>query len=111
MKTVNKSFNEAWEYLAIHLPSGFFPNGESLDISVKPSLTKEEWKNFVNALANVFLIGIRQRWLHFHVDGKGRIAYLFVPKQYASGEMITPEVPRGSESLHIEGGYIKEGEK
>jgi len=89
MKTLNKSFNESWEYLATFHPTAHFPNGESLDLRTKPKLSQNEWKFYIDALINVLEVGFQQRWIHVHVDGGGWRAYLFVPEEFATGKKIS----------------------
>lgn len=87
MKTYNDSFNRAWEYLSKFHPAPFSEKlGESLDLSIKPEVDKQEWANYMSALIDVFVIGAREEFYHIHQDGKGRLAYLLVSEYIASGK-------------------------
>jgi len=91
MNTINKSFNESWKYLAEFHPTAHLPNGESLDLTTKPKVSQKEWGDYIHALISVLKIGSRNSWLHVHVDGKGRLAFFFVPEDIARGIKIKEE--------------------
>lgn len=95
METSNKSFNESWKYLLTFHPPAHLPKGESLDLTIKPKVSQKEWGGYIDGLINVLKIGSRNSWLHVHVDGKGRFAYLYVPEDIAGGAKIIEERIRG----------------
>lgn len=79
MKTYNESFNRSWEYLSKFHPAAFPKTlGESLDLSIKPNVDKQEWADYMSNLINILVIGAREGFYNLHVDGKGRPAYLLV---------------------------------
>jgi len=108
VKTINVHFNQAWEHLAeIHpaFPSVLWKDTrESLDLTEKPKLNKEEWKTYISKFIIVVDIGRRNGYLGFHVDGKGRIIYLYVLKDIAEGKVKYPKEERIKEERISESG-------
>lgn len=80
METINLHFNDGWNFLAKYFPSANLPNGHSLNIGIKPKkLDRALWKDIINNLISVMEIGRRNKWLYYHVDYQGRVAFLHVP--------------------------------
>ena len=75
MDTYNKYFNDAWKLL-----KDFHPNidlhGETLDLSVKPKVSKAEWCRYMNAVHTVLKIGDREHFITTHVDRHGCQVYI-----------------------------------
>ena len=90
MKTYNQHFNEAWEYLeGYHTPDRVnkagqkwegFPYKFTLDMSVKPTISKSEYPRYIDRIVTVLTIGKRENFLTIHVDGLGRQVYWTVDK-------------------------------
>lgn len=87
MKTYNDFFNRAWEYLTKFHPAPFSrATGESLDLSIKPTVDKTEWGHYMDALITILIIGRREGFFSIQTDGKGYNAYLLVSEDIASGK-------------------------
>lgn len=96
MKTVNKSFNDAWEILKeYHQEGNWFPDMIALDLSNRPKFKTRakkkkrgshnpdsEWMFYLKSLQAIITIGKRNNWIHVHVDGQGYPVYLCVPNEF-----------------------------
>ena len=89
MRTYNRHFNEAWEYLEqYHKPTTNrmgrkwegFALSYTLDFTVKPNVPKAEWATYIDRITTVLTIGRRENFLNIHVDGLGRQIYWTVDK-------------------------------
>lgn len=90
MKTINKSFNEAWALLKKYHEEGrWLPNGTTIDLQKRPkfksrkvkitvSKKDDEWRWYLSALQKIIIIGQRNGWLQIHVDGQGFGVFLYV---------------------------------
>lgn len=75
MDTHNKSFNDAWEYLKEYHPV-FDLQGETLDLSVKPKVSKSQYPRYMSAIITILKIGYREGFITTHLDGYGYQVYI-----------------------------------
>ena len=73
--TYNKYFNDAWEYLKELHPT-INLQGEAIDMSVKPNVSKKEYCRYMDAIWHVITIGQREKFITTHVDGHGHAVYI-----------------------------------
>ena len=81
INTINKTFNEAWNYLQEKHESLIAADRYWIDLTKKPKLNQKEWKFYIGTLINLLLVGQRNNWLTLHVDGKGFTVYLVLDYQ------------------------------
>ena len=81
IKTINKHFDDAWNYLQEKHESSTVGNRYWIDLTKKPKLNKKEWTFYIDKLIGLIEIGRRNNWLTLHVDGRGSIAYLVLDYQ------------------------------
>ncbi len=88
MKTINKTFNESWEYLERHHPekddrARHIMGGTWLRLVSRPIgiRKKREWTIYFKRLTVVFEVGRRNNWVHLH-SGRHGESYLFVPDEF-----------------------------
>ena len=75
MNTYNKYFNNAWEYLGTLHPIVDL-QGETLDLRVKPKVSKSQYCHYISAIYAVIAIGIREQFITPHVDGHGCVTLI-----------------------------------
>jgi len=81
IKTINKHFDDAWNYLQEKHESLVIADRYWIDLTKKPKLNKKEWLFYIDKLIELIEIGRRNNWLTLHVDGKGLTAYLVLNYQ------------------------------
>jgi len=70
METYNEYFDRAWKYLKEFHPT-IDLQGETIDLSVKPKVSKSEYCRYMDAIHTVLKIGVRENFITTHVDGHG----------------------------------------
>ena len=75
MESYNKYFNDAWELLKEYHPM-IDLQGETLDLSVKPCITKKQYCHYMNAVFQLLTIGTREGFITPHVDGHGCVVFI-----------------------------------
>ena len=75
MNSHNQYFNNAWDLLKSYHPT-FDLQGETLDLSIKPNITKKHYRHYMNAIFQVLTIGNRENLITPHIDGHGCVVYI-----------------------------------
>lgn len=81
IKTINKHFDNAWNYLQKKHKSSVSASRYWIDLSKKPKLSQKEWIFYIDKLIELVEIGQRNSWLTLHMNGKGFVVYLVLDYQ------------------------------
>jgi len=81
IKTINKHFDDAWNYLQTKHESSESANRFWIDLTKKPGLSQKEWIFYIDKLIELVEIGQRNNWLAIHMNGKGFAVYLVLDYQ------------------------------
>ncbi|MBA7694374.1 hypothetical protein ES703_102983 [subsurface metagenome] len=81
IKTINKHFDDAWNYLQTKHESLESANRFWIDLTKKPGLSQKEWIFYIDKLIELVEIGQRNNWLAIHMNGKGFAVYLVLDYQ------------------------------
>ena len=84
MKTLNKSFNDCWNYLStLHEVIIRFDKIQII-LDNKPKINKKDWTYYISSLINLTIIGQRNKWLTIMPNRKGRLTYYMIDLKIAN---------------------------